>query len=155
MEIQIILLALFAILPNSLTEDFNGDSELMDRRVVFNMYPNCLLHEDCKKDEYCYTRKKQTIGLCTKKERHFEACTSDEQCESDHCHWSRCKGMPAFRNLKKGRQCQKDVDCHSEQRCDRKKCVDKTISGWCSSDSDCMSNYCKMFKCKAPKTETN
>ena len=146
MNIQIILLFTFVLLCESSSEDFY---ELIERRFLFNnvKYPNCINHENCKAEEYCFVKNRQLIGYCAKKHRDFEACIGDYQCESDYCHWNRCKGLPAFKNIERGNKCQMNDECNHEQRCERYKCVDKTQNGWCATDSHCMSNHCKLFKC--------
>ena len=131
--------------PLSSEEDLNDESWL--KRGLLEQFGMCFLQSDCLPTEYCHN-KKGVFGRCIRKGKDGDYCMYNYRCLSNHCHRITCKGKPAANNQEKNGRCKTDEECHSEQYCNDKKCRDRQLSGSCSSDSQCMSNHCSLFRCK-------
>ena len=130
----------------------------------------CLFHSDCQPYQYCMERSKRW-SICSTRSADGAFCMFDSSCQSGliqilynylkdlsfnyhnhnllgHCHRFKCTGIPKSNpNARENDRCEKDDDCLVRQYCHKKKCQDRQESGSCSSDSQCMSGYCYLFRC--------
>ena len=146
----ILLLAFFVCFVQTASVKNNSD---LFGQFSFNA-TKCREQSDCKSDEYCdkhssWLSIKRGSEVCFKKIKHGKSCNGHNyQCLSNHCHWFKCAGRQIGKNVDLDGSCNDNEDCRFEQYCKSKKCVNRKKYGLCTSDEQCVSNHCSLFKCK-------
>lgn len=64
-------------------------------------------------------------------------------------HHGRCKGAQKGKDVSPNGPCNTDEDCRFEQYCTKSKCANRKTTGGCTNDSQCMSNFCFLFRCQS------
>jgi hypothetical protein len=128
-----------------------------DQREIKNplkLFGKCVSDHECEFNQYCDHTGINPVGACKIGAEDRQSCVLDRYCRSKNCNLFKC--LPRDR-VRDGKCYDADHNqCVSEQYCSHIKeksynCKNRKCHGSCTKDAHCLTNVCRLFRCKRPQ----
>ncbi len=110
----------------------------------------CTYDSECPKTHWCKRHRQKGIH-CEPKSEEGSECDYSSRCLTGYCFNGKCMRSMVKINEPENLMCTHAIHCHSDQYCNKNRCTNRTILGFCLADTSCMSNSCLNLMCTPPR----